>query len=115
MINEANSQMATMIARAVESDALISRLRERVAELEAESIRYREANDSLSKSLSNALTRCPSERERLLMQALRWAMGSSAMAVEDGTGVVYDIESGDEVQPPAHLAPLIAEAVESKT
>lgn len=56
-----------------------------------------------------------SERERLLLEAVRWAMGQPAMAVEDETGVVYDSESGFAVEIPPEFAPLIAEAVKEQS
>jgi hypothetical protein len=51
------------------------------------------------------------EQNRLLLEALRWAMGQQAMAVEDETYIVYDIESGRGVEIPEKFAPLIAEAL----
>ncbi len=83
-------------------------LRERAGELEKNLESYR----SSTAIFSTAAVKW-SERERLLLEAVRWCMENGAMKCSDGTILENGASYGSSDSPadiPAHLAPLIAEA-----
>jgi hypothetical protein len=96
----------------------LARLRERVGELE------KEISSNCAVAMERGLQlRQKIERERLLMQLLRWCLARGVMSGQvwdcKSESFVYGIRAcggafGEPIEPPPEFAPLIAEAVKQQ-
>jgi hypothetical protein len=92
------------VYRAAAVDAELARLRERVAELEGQLAFSFRTSEKLIATADEQL-----KRERLLIESVRWLTSCGAIKIADcGTFFSGNTAAGNI---PAHLAPLIAEAV----
>lgn len=129
----ASNEERRLLALCQEKDSELLRLRERVEELERATDIAIEINNkhqervndferSLAATKHEAGLVCldmdaAEERSRLLLEAVRWCLEHGASTCDNGQIIDNGSSYGGidlQIYPPAHLAPLIAEAGEKK-